>query len=96
MFQPVYRCFKKIASSDYISTRKSKGLSDESKSKPYAASNNNFAPGLNHIKTRLQVKNNGHCLEQDKTTYTQKPVVNIYFVYKINLCSYTHGADFTL
>ena len=96
MFQPVYRCFKKIANSDYNSTRKSKGLSDESKSKPYVASNNSFAPGLNHIKTRLQVKIDGLFLEQVKTAYTQKPAVNIYIVYKINMCSCTYCADFTL
>ena len=43
LFQPVYKYFKNIASSDFISERKSKGLSNES-IKPSAASNESLAP----------------------------------------------------
>ena len=59
-------------------------MSDES-IKPLAPSNNNFAPMLNPISVRLQVKLDERFLKQDKITFTHKQVVNIYIMYKINL-----------
>ena len=41
---------------------KCKGLSDKS-IKPPAASNNSFAPGLNHINTKIQVEYDENCLK---------------------------------
>ena len=62
-FQLVYKYFKNIA--NHILARKSKGLCDES-FKPPATSNDNLAPVLNHINTKLHVKLYHHC------TFTHK------------------------
>ena len=80
----MYKHFKKIASRYHISAWKFNGLSDES-IKPLAPSNNSFAPMLNPISVRLQVKLDERFLKQDKITFTHKQVVNIYIMYKINL-----------
>ena len=84
VLQPMYKYFNKIANSYHISAWKSNGLFDES-IKPLAASNNSFAPMLNPISIRLQIKLNVSCLKQDKITFTHNQVVNIYIMYKINL-----------
>ena len=84
VFQPVYKYITKVANSNHISAWKSKGLSEES-IKPSAASNNSFALALNYINTKPQVNFNGSCFKQDKVTYTDKAVVNIYNVDEINL-----------
>ena len=39
MFQPVYRYFKKVTNTNYISLRKSKGLSAESINPPTTSDN---------------------------------------------------------
>ena len=70
---------------------KSKESSDESIRRP-SASNNNFSLALNHFSTTLQVKSDGHCLKQDKITFTHKQVANIY----LNLNLYIQGAAFRL
>ena len=51
---------------------------------------------LNHIATKLQVKLDGICFKQDKVLSPYKHKVNIYIVCKINLWSYTQGADFAV
>ena len=94
-FQPVYRYLKSITNKDYISVWTSKGLSDGS-IKPPVAPNNNIAPELNHIKTKLRIRFDGSCLKQKKVTFTDKKVVNTYIVYGINLWSNIHGAEFLL
>ena len=43
VFQPIYRYFKKIANTDHILPRKSKGLSDKI-IKPPTTSDNSLAP----------------------------------------------------
>ena len=80
VFQPVYRYFSdnNIANSDYISEWKSKGLFDEDIQSP-AAINMTHA-SLFHINTKLRVKFAGHCLKQDKVTFTYKQLVNVYIV----------------
>ena len=52
--------------------------------KPLIASNDSLAPALNYINSKLQVKVDGSCLKQDKFTFTNKKVLNIYITYKIN------------
>ena len=47
VFQPMYRYFKMITNTDYISSWKSKGLSSES-IKPPATSDNSLIPALNY------------------------------------------------
>ena len=48
VFQPVYRCLKKIGNTDHISAWKSKGLSDES-IRSSATSDDSLAPSSNSI-----------------------------------------------
>ena len=73
----------------FISLWKSKGSSDGSINPP-TTSDNNLAPPLNFIGTRIRVKFGGICLKQDKITFTHGKTVNTYIVYKINLwdCGY--------
>ena len=82
VFQPMYRYFKMITNTDYISSWKSKGLSDES-IKPPTTSDNSLTPALNYYGTKTRVKFIGSCLKQPKISYTHEKIVNIYIV--INL-----------
>ena len=79
-----------MANSDHVSSRKSKGLSDESIKPPTGSQS------FNHINTKVGGKFNGSCLNQEKVTYTHHKVINIYIVYEIDLSAYTRGANFTL
>ena len=72
----MYRCFKMITNTDYISLWKSKGLSAES-FEPPTTSDNSLTPALNSYGTKTRVKFNGSCLNQDKNTYTHRKIVNI-------------------
>ena len=67
----MYRYFKNIGSSNYISAWISKGYSDES-IKLFATPNNGLAPSLSYIGTKTRVKFEGQCLKQDKGTFTHK------------------------
>ena len=89
VFQPMYRCFKKIGNIDHISAWKFKELSDGSIKHP-STSNNSLARALSYIGVRTRVKFDGSCLKQDKITFTHGNIVNIYIVYEIYLwdCRY--------
>ena len=65
VFQPMYRYFKMITNTDYISSWKSKGLSAES-IKPPTTSDNSLAPKLNYYGTKTRVKFTGSSLKQPK------------------------------
>ena len=56
----MYRYFKMITNTDYISSWKSKGLSDES-IKPPTTSDNSLNPALNYYGTKRRVKFTGSC-----------------------------------
>ena len=86
MFQPVYRYFKFINNTNFISEWISKGLSSES-IKPPKTSNNSLAPAINNYGTRTRVKLTGSCLQQSKLTYTHKKIVNIYVAYELGSSS---------
>ena len=94
IFQPVYRYFKTVANTNYISSWKSKGLSAES-IKPPATSDNSLTPALNYYGTKTRVKFTGSCLKQSKISYTHGKVVNIYIVYELGASS-SHVNDPTL
>ena len=87
MFHIVYRYIKKISNNNYNSAWKSKRLSHES-IKPSDASDNSLAPSINDNNTKLRVRFGGSCLKQERVAYKYKYVVDIYFVYEINLWSY--------
>ena len=61
----MYRCFKIVTSTDYISSWKSKGLSDES-IKPPTTSDKSLNPALNYYGTKIRVKFTGSCLNNQK------------------------------
>ena len=71
VFQPINKYFKvnTINATNYVSSWKSKGLSDDS-----------FTPELNYYGTKTRVKIAGSCLKQSKISYTHGTIVNIYIV----------------
>ena len=71
IFQPVYRFFKIVTNTNYISSWKSKRLSDES-IKPPTTSDNSLNPIINYYDYNIRVKFTGSCLKQSKITYTHK------------------------
>ena len=94
VFQPMYRYFKMITNTDYISSRKCKGLSAES-IKPPTTSDNSLTPALSYHCTKTRVKFTGSCLEQSKISYTHGKVLNIYNDYELG-ASTSHVNDPTL
>ena len=58
VFQPMYRYFKMITNTDYISSWKSKGLSSESIKLP-TTSDSSLTPALNYYDTKTRVKFTG-------------------------------------
>ena len=90
----MYRYFKMITNTDYISSWKSKGLSAES-IKPPTTSDNSLTPALNYYGTKTRVTFTGSCLKQSKISYNHWKVVNIYIVYKLGASS-SHINDPTL
>ena len=91
VFQPINRCFKVTASTDYVSSWESKGLSTES-IKPPTTSDNNLTPALNYYGAKTRVKFTGSCL-QPTVSYTHGTIVNI--VYELGASS-SHSDDPTL
>ena len=96
VFQPIQRYFKLVANIQYISSWKSKGLSDES-IKPPSTSDNSLFLLIDYLGNKVKIKFNGSCLKQPKLSnqYTHKTIVNIYMVllvlllmiqYKKTLC----------
>ena len=73
VFQPISKYFTLITNTDYISSWKSKGLSDES-IKPPTTSDNSLTPALSYYGTKTRVKFTRSCLKQSKISYT-------YFIY---------------
>ena len=83
-----------ITNTDYISSRKSKGLSSET-FKAISTSDNSLTPALNYYGTKTRVKFTGSCLKQSKISYNHGNVVNIYIVYELGASS-SHINDPTL
>ena len=90
----MYRYFKMITNTDYISSWKSKGLSDES-IKPTTTSDKSLTRALSYYGTKTRVKFTGNCLKQSKFSYTHRKVVNIYILYELGASS-SHVNDPTL
>ena len=88
VFQPMYRYFKMITNTDYISSWKSKGLSAES-IKPPTTSDNSLTPALSYYGTKTRVTFTGSCLKQPKISYTHGKRVNIYIVMNLVLLALT-------
>ena len=91
VFQPLTKYFQMIANTDYVSSWKSKGLSNKT-IKPPATSDNSLSPALSYYVTKIRVNFNGDFLKQPKVTYTHRNVVNIYIVYELGASS-SHDND---
>ena len=94
VFQPVIRYFKTIASTDYITSWESKGLSAEG-GKPTTTSDNSLTRRLNYHGSKVGAKFTGSCLKQSVISYTHEKVGNIYIVYELVAFS-SHNSDPTL
>ena len=89
------RYFRIIANTKYISSWKSKGLSDETIT-PYATSDNSLTPWIDHYGTKIRLKFNKSCLKQpNKLTYDYGHKVNVYIVYELGASS-SNDSDPTL
>ena len=82
----MYRYFKMITNTDYISSWKSKGLSTESIKLP-TTSDDSLTPTLSYYGTKRRVTFTGSCFKQPKISYTHGKVVNIYIVYELGASS---------
>ena len=58
-------------------------MSDE-KINSITTSNYSMTPELSYYGTKTRAKFSGSCLKQDKTTYNNGKIVNIYIVYEIS------------
>ena len=63
VFQPIIRYFKITANTKFISSWKSKGLSDATIT-PYATSENGLSPLIDHYSNQVRIKVNKSCLKQ--------------------------------
>ena len=81
VFQPLNKYFKIIASTNYVPSWKSKGLSDENIIAP-TTRDFKLNPQLSYFGTKARVDFRGSCLKQDKTTFNHEKIVNIYIVYE--------------
>ena len=95
VFQPIRRYFIMIANTNYISSWKSKGLSDET-IKPYASSDISLTSLIDYYGSKVRVKFNKGCLKQSNNlTYDYGSRVNIYIVYELGASS-SNDSDPTL
>ena len=86
IFQPICRYFQKI-NTKYISSGKSKGLSDEAITL-YATSDNSLTPLIDHYGIKERLKLNRSCLKQsNKFTYDYGHKVNVYILYELSASS---------
>ena len=81
---------------NYISSWKSKGLSDETIT-PYVSFDNNLTPLINHYGIKVSLKFKGSCLKQSWLwlTYDYGHRVNVYIVYEL-CASGSNDSDPTL
>ena len=83
VFQSIYIYVKRIAGAgagDYISSWKSKGLSDENIAAP-SAPYNFLNLSLEYFGTKPRVRFSGSCVKQNAITYKHGKSVNIYIIF---------------
>ena len=80
VFQSIHRYFK-ITNKKYISSWKSKGLSDKTIT-PCATSDSSLTPLMDHYGSKVRLKFNKSCLKQpNKIKYDYGHGVTVYIVY---------------
>ena len=82
VFQPINSYFEVIANKLYISSWKSKGLSDETIKSP-VTSDNSLTPLIEYVCDKIIIKFSGSCLKQSKMQYTYRTIVKTYIVYEL-------------
>ena len=83
-----------IANKLYISSWKSKGLSNKT-IKPPATSDNSLTPLIDYLGNKIRITFTESCLKQPKLEYTDETIVNIYIVYELGTCG-SNDNDLTL
>ena len=78
VFQPINRYFKVIDNTLYISSWKSKGLSDETIQPHPITSDNSLTPLTDYLGRKVRLKFSGSCLKLSELQYTHGTIVNIY------------------
>ena len=78
----------------YISSVKSKRLSDET-IRPPVWFDNSLIPLIDYVGDKIRLKFSGSCLKQPKLHYTHGTIVNIYIVYELGASSF-NDSDPTL
>ena len=77
-----------ITNTKYISSRKSKELSDKTIKTP-ATCDNSLSPLIDYLDNKIRLKFNGGCLKQQyHIAYTHSTIVKIYIVYELDASSY--------
>ena len=76
VYQPMQRYFNVIANTKYISSWKSKGLSDET-IKPPVISDNSLTRLIDYLGNKKRIRFTESCLKQPKLQYTHRKIVNI-------------------
>ena len=74
---------------------KSKELSEENITTP-ATSDNSFASNLTYSSFQIALNFEENCLKQDTVTFNHRNVVNLFFVYKLDIWLSDLCTDFTL
>ena len=85
VFQPIHKYFEfvNINNEWYITSRKSKGLSEESVT-PSVTSDNSLNPLIDYYyNNEIRLKYKESCLKQHNLHYKRKNIVNIYVVYEL-------------
>ena len=91
VFQPLKKYFKLgDGNLDYVLSWTSKGLPNESIKTP-TTSGNSLTPILSYYGTKKRVCFDRGCLKQDKVTFNNGRIVNIYIVYEISRIANING-----
>ena len=98
VFQPIHKYFEfvNINSEWYITSWKSKGLSEES-IKPVVTSDNTLNPLIDYYyySNKMRLKFKESCLKQHNLHYKHKNIINIYIVHELGASS-SNNSDPTL
>ena len=87
VFLPIFIYFRLIANTKYISSWKSKGLSDETIT-PYATFDNSLTPWVDYYGTKIRLQFNKNSLKlPNKLTYDKGRIVNVHIVYELGASS---------
>ena len=87
VFLPTSRYFRLIANTKYISSWKSKGLSDET-IWPYATFDYSLTPLIDYYDTKIRLQFHKGCLKQPNKLINDKGhIVNVYIVYELGASS---------